>query len=249
MDMHISPSIIMRIKEFGESDLIVTFFTRDHGRIKGVAKGARRSRRRFSNSLDLFCLSDVEYSLKSNGDIHFLHSSKLIKPFPGIRSDFSALSLASYMIELTEILFPQNIVEKRMFELLKNCFVLLSQGERMDCLRIFFETKAMSLGGYAVSLDKCCHCKRIYSGAGRAVFIPDRGGISCLKCERESEYSIGLEPEAVNILKTLQSESDGSPSEILQLDMKIINKIRHLLKLHIDYRIGRKIKSAEYLDW
>lgn len=249
MDTHISPSIIMRVKEFGESDLIVTFFTSDHGRLKGVAKGARKSRRRFTNSLDLFCLSNVEYELKSKGDLHFLHSSKLIKAFPGLRSDFSTLSLASYMIELTEILFPQNVVEKRMFELLKESFLLLSQGERMDCLRILFEAKAMTLGGYAIDLDKCCNCGRTYSGAGRGVFKPNRGGISCLKCENESKYSIGLGPDAVNELQILQSNDANSRLEILPLTNEIINEIKPVLKLHIDYRIGRRLKSAEYLEW
>ncbi|MBW2206889.1 MAG: recombination protein O N-terminal domain-containing protein, partial [Deltaproteobacteria bacterium] len=49
MKIHISPAIIMRIREFGEADLFVTFFTPDRGRLKGVAKGARRSRKRFVN--------------------------------------------------------------------------------------------------------------------------------------------------------------------------------------------------------
>ncbi|HOP46150.1 MAG TPA: DNA repair protein RecO [Desulfobacteraceae bacterium] len=249
METRISPSIIMRIKEFGESDLIVTFFTRDHGRVTGIAKGARKSRRRFSNSLDLFCLSNVEYEIKSNRDLHLLHSSKLIKTFPGLRSNFSTLSLASYMIELTEIIFPHNVVEQRMFDLLKESFDLLSSGERIDCMRIFFEAKAMSLGGYAINLDKCCDCGRKYSGAGRAVFKPNRGGISCLNCEKESKYSKCLEPDTVNKLRMLQSEEVNSRIENFELSKKLIDELKPVLKLHIDYHIGRKLKSAEYLEW
>jgi DNA repair protein RecO (recombination protein O) len=119
MAIHISPAIIMRIREFGESDLMVTFFTPERGRLKGVAKGARRSKRRFSNCLDLFCLTSLEYELKRKGDLYFLHSCKLIDGFQGVRSDFSALALACYMIELTETLFPLGVVDPNMFELLK----------------------------------------------------------------------------------------------------------------------------------
>ena len=136
MNAHISPAIIMRIKEFGESDLIVTFLTSDGGRLKGVAKGARRSKRRFANCLDLFCLTSLEYELKRKGNLHFLHSGKLIDASLGLRSDFSSLSLASYMVELTEILFPLGVADNKMFELLKNSFSAIEQGKRKDLLRI-----------------------------------------------------------------------------------------------------------------
>jgi len=62
MTSHISPAIMMRIKEFGETDLLVSFFTPEKGRLKGVAKGGRKSQRRFANSLDLFCHGRTEAS-------------------------------------------------------------------------------------------------------------------------------------------------------------------------------------------
>ncbi|MBN1626048.1 MAG: recombination protein O N-terminal domain-containing protein, partial [Deltaproteobacteria bacterium] len=55
-------AIITRVREFGESDLMVTFFTPDAGRLRGVAKGALRSRKRFVNCLDAFSLVNLEYS-------------------------------------------------------------------------------------------------------------------------------------------------------------------------------------------
>ena len=119
MDTHLSPAIIMRVKEFGETDLLVTFFTRDKGQLKGVAKGARKSRTRFVNALDILSLVNLEYGLRREGALYFLHSGKLINAYPGLRSNFTSLSKASFMIELTEALFPQGVVEPRMFELLK----------------------------------------------------------------------------------------------------------------------------------
>ena len=64
METYLSQAIIMRIREFGESDLLVTFFTPDKGQLKGVAKGARKSRKRFVNCLDVFSLVNLEYGLK-----------------------------------------------------------------------------------------------------------------------------------------------------------------------------------------
>jgi DNA repair protein RecO (recombination protein O) len=247
MNSHISPAIIMRINEFGESDLLVTFFTPDRGRLKGVAKGARKSRRRFANCLDLFCLANLEYELKRKGDLHFLHSCRLINAFPGLRSDFFSLSLASHMIELTEILFPLGVIDGKMFELLENSFHILNHGARKDALGIFFDAKAMSLGGYRIDLNKCCVCGRDYKGEGRAVFRPDKGGICCLKCGEESTTSPGLSPDSIKVFGLMQSGRWKTVEE-LSFTNDVIQDIKKLLKLHIEYRIGRRLKTAEYLE-
>lgn len=246
MITHISPAIIMRIKEFGESDLLVTFFTADRGKLKGVAKGARRSRRRFANCLDLFCMVKLEYEMKRKGDLHFLHSGKLIDGFLGVRKDFSSLSLASYMIELTEILFPLGVADNEMFELLKQSFFVLNEGNN-DMVRVRFEARAMTLGGYKIELEKCCFCGRNYAGEGRAVFERSRGGIACLKCRHESELLPGLSPYSVNALSIMQS-SQGEQDETVVFDNEIIHEISPVLKLHIEYQIGKRLKTAEYLE-
>ena len=247
MQMHISQSFIMRIKEFGESDLLVTFFTSDRGRLKGVAKGARRSEKRFANCLDLFCLTNLEYGLQKKGELYFLNSCKLINGYPGLRSDFSSLSLASYMIELTEILFPQNVVDENMFELLKQSFALLDGENRNDILRIAFEVKAMSLGGYGINFGKCCGCGRPYTGTGRAVFMRDRGAIACLNCEKETVVCPGMTPDAVKELHALQS-MPSIDLENIHLTVEQVLEIRPVLKLHMDYRLGKRLKSAKYLE-
>lgn len=247
VEMHISQSFIMRIKEFGESDLLVTFFTSDKGRLKGVAKGARRSKKRFSNCLDLFCLTNLEYGLQKRGDLYFLNSCKLIHGFPGLRSDFSSLSLASYMVELTEILFPQNVVDANIFELLQKSFTALDGGTRNDVLRIVFEAKAMSLGGYGINLEKCCRCGRPYTGTGRAVFMRNRGAIACLNCEKETNGCPGMAPDAVEGLRSMQT-MPGDHVEKMSLTEENIREIRPVLKLHTEYRLGKRLKSAKYLE-
>ena len=237
----------MRTWEFGETDLLVSFFTSDKGRLKGVAKGARKSRKRFVNCLDLLSLVKLEYELKRGRELYFLHSGKLVHPFPGIRSDFSSLSLASYMIELTDILFPVGVVAKRMFELLNGSFFALSEDNNTDQLRILFECKAMALGGYRINLDRCCDCGRLYAGEGRATFKQSKGGIACLKCEQESKLSPGLGPATVKALRVIQS-TPWDKAQALGLNNEMVHEIKPVLKLHIEYRTGQKLNTAQYLD-
>ena len=247
MTAHISPAIVMQAREFRESDLLVTFFTSDRGQLKGVAKGARRSRKRFANCLDLCCLSSLEYDLKGKGDLCFLHSGKLINAFPGLRADFSSFSLASYMIELAGIIFPHSVVDKEMFELLKNSFLALNQGKKIDEVRIVFEAKAMALGGYGINFNRCCICGRAYAGEGRAVFKHSKGGIACLKCQQESSLCPGLDPDTVKELQLIQA-NPWRELETLHFTDEMVHEIKPVLRLHIDYRVGGRLKSAEYLD-
>ena len=246
MNMHISESIITRTWEFGETDLLVSFFTADRGRLKGVAKGARKSSRRFANCLDSFCLTRLEYERKSGRDLYFLHSGKLIHGFPGLRTDFHALSLASYMVELAETLFPLGVAEPRMFTLLKNAFSVLSGDMKKEQLRIFFEAKALTLGGYSINFERCCDCGRSYAAEGRAVFKQTKGGIACLKCEKESARLPGLDPDAARGLDQIQTtpldDAQGAP-----LTDTMMDEMKKVLRLHLHYSLGKELKTARYL--
>jgi len=242
-----SQAIITRVKEYGESDLLVTFFTPDAGRLKGVAKGALRSRRRFVNCLDIFSLVNLEYSPARNGDLHFLHSGKLIEAFPGLRSNFSILSKAAYMVELTEILFPWELPDKGIFEILIKSLHLLEKGEMRDLIPQSFEFIAMSQGGFKINLERCCSCGRAYTGEGTAVFKPEKGGIACMKCHQITALSPKLSPETVRFIKMLYSPSP-SIFEQPAADDKILSEIRPVLRLHREYHLGREPKTARYME-
>ncbi len=246
MNTHVSDSIITRTWEFGETDLLVSFFTADRGRLKGVAKGARKSAKRFANCLDSFCLTRMEYERKSGRDLYFLHSGKLMHAFPGLRADFHALSLASYMVELTEILFPPGVAARRMFVLLKNALFALAGSMKRDELRIFFEAKALALGGYSIDFDRCCDCGRSYAAEGRAVFKQGKGGIACLRCEKESARLPGLDPDAAGELKKIQTTPLDDTQKAPLTDI-MMDEMKKVLKLHLRYSLGKELKTARYL--
>ncbi len=246
MQRYNSPAIIMRVREFGEADLLVSFFTPNKGRLRGVAKGARRSSKRFVNCLDSFSLVELEFQLQRAGDLYFLTAGRLRNAFPGLRSDYSNLVRASYMIELTEVLFPLGVVDPEVFKLLAGSFDLLDQGVKTVAVPIAFESRIMVLGGYGISLEKCCSCGRSYTGRGAAVFKRDRGGIACLKCQQETLLTPALSPEAVELLKGLQRR----PLEMLRetdLPDQSLEQIRPVLKLHREYRLERRLRTSKYV--
>lgn len=247
MNINSSTSIIMRVSEFGESDLLITFFTPTEGKLKGIAKGARRSRARFVNCLDIFSLVNLEYSLKKKDSLHFIHSGKLLDAFPGLRKNYSTLIKASYMIELTEILFPWQLPDNRMFEILKTSFEIMDKDGDTDMVPVYFELAAMTLGGYSIRLDKCCICGRKYSGQGTAVFRPDTGGIACMKCQEITKITPAICPETVRTINTIQTVLTNGCIENCT-PFEFLREIKPVLKLHREYRLERIPKSSSYIE-
>jgi DNA repair protein RecO (recombination protein O) len=246
MKTRISPSIIMRTKKFGESDLFVSFFTQDRGRLKGIAKGARRSKKRFVNCFDVFSLVNLEYGSGREGDLHFLQSGKLIQGYPGLRRDLDGLSRASYMIELTEILFPWGVVDQEMFDVLRDSLGMLCKAARKDIVLLLFELRAMTLGGFGINLRKCCVCGRAYKVEGRAVFKCEQGGIACLKCEHESAVYPGVDPATAKILLTVQNKPWPFVKNLV-IDDRAAGEITNILRLHRDHCLERRLTTSKYI--
>ena len=239
-------AIILRTKDFGESDLIVTVFSSLFGTLRGVAKGGRKSSKRFVNSLTTFSLVNCAFRERRSGDLVLLESCELAEGFPAIRSDYNLLYRASYMVELTETLFPSNVQSSEMFQLLKFGLGSLTEKQNAEETMIMFQARAMKIGGFGINLSQCSHCNRRYEGKGRALFHPPSGSIVCLGCEKESVLNPGMNPKTVQVLKDFQS-ADLSLLKNVQCDDDIITELKKILMLHIEHRLGKRLKSAQYI--
>ena len=239
-------AIILRTKDFGESDLIVTVFSSLFGALRGVAKGGRRSSKRFVNSLTTFSLVNLAFSERRSGDLVLLESCDLIEGFPAIRSDYNIFLRASYMVELTETLFPSNVQSSEMFQLLKFGLGSLSEKQNIEKTMIMFKARAMKIGGFGINLSRCSLCNRRYEGKGRALFHPSSGSIVCLGCEKESVLNPGMNPKTVQVLEDFQS-TDPSLLQNVQCDDDIITELKRVLMMHVEHRLGKRLKSAKYL--
>jgi DNA repair protein RecO (recombination protein O) len=247
MKADISPAIIMRVRKTGESDLLVTFFTPHKGRLKGVAKGAMKSRRRFVNALDLFALVSLEYAPRRQGNLCLLHSGRLLNAYPGLRADYFLLSKASYLIELVETLFPPGVTEPQVFKLLDSSLESLSRGEKSDLVPLLFELKAMSIGGYRIDTTVCSRCGRRYQGEGLAVFMREKGGITCLKCGQPSSLFPPLKPASVKAIEILQ-EKPFQEAVGLDLSEDTVTEVKAVLKLHREYRLEQRLRTSKYVE-
>jgi len=110
--------VILRMTDWSETSAIVTWFTRDVGKLRTVAKGAHRPKSAFRGKLDLFYLDDIVYVPSRRGDLHTLAECYVENPFPRIRERLDTFTAASYCCELVDLATEPEGPVPPLFELL-----------------------------------------------------------------------------------------------------------------------------------
>jgi DNA repair protein RecO (recombination protein O) len=114
---------VIRSLNYGESDRIVTFFTKDFGKIKGIAKGARRSRKRFQNALGLFSHLRLIFFDREGMGLARVESGDILHTFPRIRENLTKIYHGNYFLELVNEMAGERERNLEAFDLLLAFFL------------------------------------------------------------------------------------------------------------------------------
>jgi DNA repair protein RecO (recombination protein O) len=118
MANRVSETYVLRTYPFRESDLIVSFFTRDQGKLRGVARRARKPKNTFGSGLERLSLVNLSYSQKETRELVNLNSCELVRSQFGLLSDFEAGVALDYIAEASEHLLPPHEPNEHFFRLL-----------------------------------------------------------------------------------------------------------------------------------
>ncbi len=181
-----SEAIILHHTDYGEADRIVTFLTPDHGRLKGFARAARKSRKRFGAALEPFAEVKMHWTTRGSGDLVNLRDAELVTLRIGLRRDLETLTLAGYGCELTEVLFDESGVGVEAFQLLQAFLDHLdSEGYSVEA-RLLMEIRMLSLAGYVPHLLHCAACFGPLPD-GPVSFSASADGSLCPDCDHGRE--------------------------------------------------------------
>lgn len=183
-------ALVLRHTDYAEADRIVSLLTREKGLQKGFAKAARKSRKRFGSALEPFS-QIIVYWREGRGQLWSLQDTELLNARHGLRTDLVTLTLASYGVELVELLLEEAESQPEVFELLTAFLDFLNQGGDADVARLLFELRLVYLLGYVPHLLHCSECLKIFS-AEPIRFNAARGGSLCLQCAGSSGLAVGI---------------------------------------------------------
>jgi DNA repair protein RecO (recombination protein O) len=147
-----SESFILQTYPFREADLVVSFFTRDQGKLRGVARRARRPKSGFGSGLERLSHSTVSYFQKENRELVSLNSCELVHSQFALASNYEASVALDYLAELSEQLLPPNEVNERHFRLLASVLDYLRSGGSVWTAVTYFALWSVRLAGFLPDL-------------------------------------------------------------------------------------------------
>jgi DNA repair protein RecO (recombination protein O) len=181
MQLIISPAIVLHHTDYGEADRIVTLLTPDYGRIKGFARNARKSRKRFGPALETFAEVRLHWQRRPGSELAILQEAELVQLRVGLRGNLETLALAGYGCELTGALFDETVGAAETFTLLKAFLDHLDASGYSPEARLLLELRLLSLAGYVPHLQHCAACNAALP-AGPVGFSAARNGSLCDQC-------------------------------------------------------------------
>lgn len=243
----ITPAIVLRTRPFGESDKIVSLLTQHLGKITGIAKGAKRSRRRFVNSLEPFSLINLHILEYPNRNLAYIVSAELVLSFTRLVGSLMKISYASYMVEVTEGLIAEREENLLIFNHLKDALTYLDQNEPSLRFLTSFELILLSLAGYQPFFDRCKYCGNgHHQSKAPWHFSFKDGGILCDGCAHTKKEALLISASALAVLRHLQGKHSLLTSS-MSLPSSIISEIRFLVSQLIQFHMEREIKSIPFL--
>lgn len=178
---HATVGVLLRSVDYGDADRIVTLLTDRDGKVTAIARGARKSRKRFAGALEPFGLVEVEVAL-GNGEVGRLVSARLLRGYPRLLGSLERIQIAGSVLELVRELVPPRQPDPRFVPVLAALFERLDEeGEVGDEVRIAFELRFLALAGLSPRFDACGRCGKD-AGDRAALFDPALGAVVCRAC-------------------------------------------------------------------
>lgn len=232
-------AVVLRKFEMGEADLGVELFTYRWGRIHALAKGGRKSHRRFMNKLEPFKYIRGLFRGRRRG-LMLLEAADIIRPFFHLTEDLKKTIYAFYAVELVRVMTPMWDPHPQVLELLLRFFNFLEEGEAgEDHLRVL-ELRMLTLLGYRPRLDKCVRCGGELVGGGW--FSLSLGGVVCKKC-KEGNDLIMLSEDTLKVLSHLLKGKGRAP-----FLPKVKEEARRFLPAFIRYHTDRDLLTLRVMD-
>jgi DNA repair protein RecO (recombination protein O) len=145
--MESTAAILLRRHRYSETSLIVTWLTQGHGKIKTLARGALRPKNAFAGALDLFFEAEISYARSSRSEIHTLREVSLVNPHDGLRKEYGRVELASYFVELLELVTEPEHPVPELYDLLQRALAYLETRSPSRKALLHFESELARLLG------------------------------------------------------------------------------------------------------
>ena len=247
MPRHKGPAFVLKKWDLGESDQLVSFLSSGRGKLKGIAKGAKRSKKRFGGLLSPFLLVDVECFENPNRDLVRIERCGLIHYYASIYADLEKLLVGCCALEFMERVLPERGSEEDWFRLLQRSLECLNQRTEPGPLLWVFFAKSLSLLGLQPQFGQCIHCRRRLGGSGVFGFSVPHGGVVCGACIQTGTATHRAASDTLRLLDSWMMLSVEEGISVVDGRDRRVREAARILEAFFVYHVGRELRSLRVM--
>ena len=239
-------ALVLRVVEFSETSSVVTLITREFGKVRGLAKGARRPKGPFESALDLLSLCRIVFLRKSSDALDLLTEAKLERRFRPHARDLASLYAGYYIAELLDELTDDYDPHPELFEAAAETLRALASEGNVPTFLLRFELTALRVLGHLPSLVQCADCGAEVPTTGRVAFSQIAGGVLCVNCRGGKKQVVSV---SAGVIRALQQFADPE-SDVwrrMELDRSTRGELRGVMNHFLYGLLGKKLKMHAYL--
>lgn len=243
-----SEGIILRRQDLRETSLVLTFYTRDFGKIKGIVRGVRGPHAQVSGggSLEIFAHDAVVFYERKRSELYTVSQCDLVEFFNPIRKSLDKLAYAAYIVELLDSVTSIADKSTNVFELLLNSLKLLCGEASARRVARIFEIKLLHLLGIMPTMELCANCGKMLSLGASARFSLRHGGLICKDCLSVDKESRPILAGTVKFIEHICSATFEKVARV-KVSATVGRELEGVLRKFLDYHIERRLKTVEFL--
>ncbi len=235
--------IVLRYREWGEADRMLTLYTRELGKISAVAKGVRKPRSRKAGHLEPFMRSSL---LLARGRSFFvLTQAEALAPLIPLRNDLVLVGYASYAAELLDRFTFEEEENRTLYRLLGNTLTRLNRGDPPEVVVRYFEIRLLDHIGFRPQLISCMDCEEQIQAEDQ-FFSAAQGGVLCPGCGSTVSEARPVSMQTLKYLRHFQRSSyrDARRAQILP---QVMTELERLMNHYLTYLLESGLNTPAFL--
>lgn len=236
-------AVVLRHSDWGEADRILTLYTRQMGKVRGIAKGARKMRSRKAGHVEPF--THVNLQLARGREMFIVTQAEAIDPYLRLRDDLVRVGYASYIIELLDRFTYDEDENPSLFRLLTDTLSRLNAEPDPTLAIRYYEIRLLDLLGYRPQLFKCANCESEIRAEDQ-YFSASQGGALCPKCGSSAADARPVSMQALKYLRHFQRSSYTQATRA-RLSPSLNREIEQLMQYYLTYILERGLNTPAFL--
>ena len=242
--MYRAEALVLKNMPLGEADLLVTLFSREAGKLRAVAKGARRSTAKLVGHLEPLTLTRLALSRGRTLDV--ISQAETLQNFTPLKSSLTAISRGLQVAELVDGFGSEASPNEPLYDLARSTLESIGESPEDELPLLHFQLHLLGVSGLMPELLNCVECRGDIE-PDRHRYSADGGGVYCPDCTPDQAALRPLSLRALKVLRLL-ARSDAATLPSLTLDDTLTQELRAILTGTLQYWLDREIRTNSFLN-